>query len=293
MKAMITDIKRFAVHDGDGIRTTVFFKGCSLKCRWCHNPETIYPKPQIAFFEHKCVLCGECLKVCPNHTFSNGRHLYNRSGCKLCQRCVNVCPKNALVLYGREAETDEICEILKQDAAFYETSGGGITLSGGECLLQPEACREILKNMKSCGINTAIDTAGCVPTENINTVFEYTDTFLYDIKHISSQKHKTGTGKGNELILKNLEHISEAGGKIEIRIPIIPDFNNDKKTITKIGIYLSKVKGITKIRLLPYHNYAQSKYTALGFSDILPEIEEINLEEYKNILLINNLNVIY
>lgn len=283
-KAMITDIKRFAVHDGDGIRTTVFFKGCSLRCAWCHNPETIFPKCELAFYEHKCTLCGKCAVVCPNHAIVEGRHIFLREQCRLVSTCTKVCPNDALTIYGKEMEISEICQVLLKDKEFYENSGGGITLSGGECLLQPEACRAILENMKRNGVSTAVDTAGNVLRENIDAVIGLTDVFLYDVKHIDSQKHRVGTGSGNELILSNLKYISDKGGTIEIRIPIIPDFNDDMETMEKIGLLLQDLKGITKVRLLPYHNYAQSKYDALGKSVVMRAMGTAKIQEMKELL---------
>lgn len=269
MKVNIVEIKRFAVHDGDGIRTTVFFKGCPLRCLWCHNPETLSPKRQLAFYKHKCVMCGKCTEVCSLHSLSGGIHTINREKCVLCGRCAEVCPQSALEVFGTEMTVAEICAALLKDKSFYDESGGGITLSGGECLLQSEACREILKEMNRCEINTAVDTCGFVAREAIDRVMPYIDTFLYDIKAIDEDVHKQCTGQPNGLILDNLMYIDKSGAKTEIRIPYIPGYNGNQ--IDKIGRFLAQLKNVTGVRVLPYHNYAASKYAALGIEDTLPK----------------------
>lgn len=284
MNVNIVEIKRFAVHDGDGIRTTVFFKGCPLKCLWCHNPETLSPKRQLAFYGHKCVMCGKCAEVCSLHSLSGGTHTIDKEKCVLCGRCAEVCPQSAIEIFGTEMTVDEVCTALIKDKSFYDESGGGITLSGGECLLQSEACREILKEMKRCGINTAVDTCGFVPREAIDRVMPYTDTFLYDIKAIDVDVHKRCTGQPNGLILDNLMYIDKSGAKTEIRIPYVPGYNDNQ--IDKIGSFLAQLKNVTGVRVLPYHNYAASKYAALGIEDTLPKTlpSEAEISKAKDIL---------
>lgn len=284
MKVNIVEIKRFAVHDGDGIRTTVFFKGCPLKCLWCHNPETLSPKRQLAFYKHKCVMCGKCAEVCSLHSLSGGIHAINKEKCVLCGRCAEVCPQSAIEVFGTEMTVDEVCAALIKDKSFYDESGGGITLSGGECLLQSEACREILKEMKRCEINTAVDTCGFVAREAIDRVMPYTDTFLYDIKAIDADIHKRCTGQPNGLILDKLMYIDKSGAKTEIRIPYVPGYNDNQ--IDKIGSFLAQLKNVTGVRVLPYHNYAASKYAALGIEDTLPKTlpSEDEISKAKDIL---------
>ena len=169
MGAFITDIKKFAVHDGDGIRTTVFFKGCPLRCVWCHNPEGISPKKELAYYSHKCILCGRCAKICEANHLDCG-HIFNRDKCTMCGECVDICPASAFALYGKEMGVEEIMEILLEDKLFYESSGGGITLSGGECLLQADFCRELLIECKNRRLNTAVDTSGFVSREAFDKV---------------------------------------------------------------------------------------------------------------------------
>ena len=260
MKALISDIKRFAVHDGDGIRTTVFFKGCPLKCVWCHNPESLSFKPQVAFYENKCIGCGEC----------------QREGFT-----PEACLGEAKILYGKEVTVEELLPKLLEDKDFYETSGGGVTLSGGECLCQADFCADLLKALKNEGIHTAVDTCGFVSRDAIDQVLPYTDIFLYDIKAIDEEVHIKCTGQPNEIILENLKYIDSCNKSIEIRIPYVPEYNSDQ--IEKIAEFLKPLKNIKKVNVLPYHNYAGSKYAALHMENTLPRIlptdEEIKKAE--------------
>jgi len=247
MKAMICDIKRFAVHDGDGIRTTVFFKGCPLKCLWCHNPESISFHPQIAFYKSKCIRCGECQK----EGFT-------------AEKCLG----EAKVLYGKEVTVEELLPKLLEDKDFYDTSGGGVTLSGGECLMQADFCAELLKRLKDAGINTAVDTCGFLPRAAFDKVIPYTDTFLYDIKAIDEAVHIQCTGRSNKGILENLRYLDGLGKRIEVRFPYVPGYNGDQ--VDKIAEFLKSLKNIKTVKVLPYHNYAGSKYDALGMENTLP-----------------------
>lgn len=271
MKAIISDIKRFAVHDGDGIRTTVFFKGCPLKCVWCHNPEGICFEPQTAYYKEKCINCGECVSVCPNkaHTIKKGIHIYNRDLCKGCGKCADVCLSSALKFYGQSVSIDELMPILLEDREFYENSGGGVTLSGGECLMQADFCAELLKRLKKEGIHTAVDTSGFVPKTAIDKVIDYTDVFLYDIKAVDEGIHIKCTGKSNGIIFENLKYIDSLGKKTEIRVPLVPNFNDTE--IEKIAEFVGNLKNVIRVRVLPYHNFAGNKYVSLGLKNTLPE----------------------
>ena len=272
MEAKIFEIKRFAVHDGDGIRTTVFFKGCPLKCVWCHNPEGIDFKPQLALYKNKCSLCVNCVKVCPvsAHIISETDHKLEREKCVACGKCEENCFYDALKLYGREISVSELMPILLEDRDFYENSGGGVTLSGGECLMQAEFCAELLKKLKENNIHTAVDTCGFVLKEAFDKVMPYTDIFLYDLKAFDEEVHIKCTGQSNEVILENLKYLDSCGKNIEIRIPYVPEFNHDQ--IEKIAEFLKERKNITKVKVLPYHDYAGSKYAALNMQNTLPKI---------------------
>lgn len=272
MKAKIVEIKRFAVHDGDGIRTTVFFKGCPLNCLWCHNPESIDFKPQLAFYENKCTLCGECIAECERdcHSIKDGIHTFKREKCKECGKCEKACLNEALKLYGYEMSVDELMPLLLEDRDFYENSGGGVTLSGGECLMQADFCRELLKKLKENGIHTAVDTCGFVSKDALDKVIPYTDIFLYDIKAYDEDVHIKCTGQSNKIILENLRYIDSCGKKTEIRIPYVPVCNDNQ--IEKIAQFLSELKNCMKVRVLSYHNYAGSKYTSLDMENNLPKV---------------------
>lgn len=270
-KVKIIDIKRFATHDGDGIRTTVFLKGCPLKCVWCHNPEGIAPQKQLAYYKHKCIDCGMCVKVCPQnaHSFESGKHTFDNNLCTACGKCEEVCMGDALKAYGKEYTVAELLPVLTEDKDFYDNSGGGVTLSGGECLLHADFCAELLKALKKENIHTAVDTCGFVSREAIDKVIPYTDIFLYDVKAFDEAVHIKCTGQSNKIILDNLKYLNEKGKKIEIRIPYVPNYNSGETD--KIFNFLKNFKSITKIRVLAYHNYAGSKYDALSLENTLPE----------------------
>lgn len=269
MKAIISDIKHFAVHDGDGIRTTVFFKGCPLKCVWCHNPEGIGFKPQVAYHENKCIGCMECAAVCPAGAHGSGDlHAFDREKCLGCGACEEACLGGALKFYGKTVTVEQLLPGLLEDKAFYDNSGGGVTLSGGECLMQADFCAELLRALKEKGIHTAVDTCGFVSRETLDKVIPYADIFLYDLKAYDEDCHIRCTGQSNRMILDNLRYLDSRGKKCEIRIPFVPGFNDDQ--MEKLAAFVKTLGNITKVKVLAYHNYAGSKYGALGMENTLP-----------------------
>jgi len=271
IKASILEIKRFAVHDGDGIRTTLFLKGCPLRCVWCHNPEGIAFPKELSYIETKCIGCGECAVVCPTHAHEmrEGVHHFDRSRCIGCGACESVCLGSALKLYGRDMTVEELIPLLLEDREFFEQSGGGVPLSGGECLMQAEACEAILKALKAEGIRTAVDTCGAVPRAALEQVLPYTDVFLYDLKAVDDTVHRRCTGVSNRKILENLAYLDAQNAKIEVRIPYVPDYND--REIGAMAEALRGLRNLTGVRVLAYHNYAGSKYTAIGREHRMPE----------------------
>lgn len=275
MIGRLVDIKRFAVHDGPGIRTTVFFKGCSLRCRWCHNPESIQSGPELGLIASKCVRCGDCVPACPRRAHSitaAGQHLIDRQRCIGCGHCVDSCYRLALELYGRDMSSDDVAAVILEDRAFYQSSKGGATLSGGEPLLQPDFSAELLGKLRQAGIHCAIDTCGNVPWAAFEKVLPGADMFLYDLKHMDSAAHLEGTGAGNELILANLRRLSQCGQPIEIRMPIIPGYNDDDDALRQAADFLAALSNISAVKLLAYHSLARSKYVAIGREDSMPQV---------------------
>ncbi|MDD3663239.1 MAG: glycyl-radical enzyme activating protein [Candidatus Pacebacteria bacterium] len=269
----IVSIKRFAIYDGPGIRTTVFLKGCSLHCRWCHNPECIALDPEIGVIAGKCVRCGECAAVCPEQALSHsdsGLVRLDRMRCSCCGACIANCSYGALEWYGRDLPEEEVAAVILEDKLFYRTSGGGATISGGEPLLQTDFCFQLLSRLKQSGIHCAIDTCGCVNWDAIAKVLPVTDLFLYDLKHIDSEKHRDATGAPNELILENLRRLSKESKLVEIRMPVVPGINDADRDIIGVGDFLAGLSNIAAVRLLPYHA-AHSKFEAIGRTDTMLE----------------------
>ena len=297
-KGNIFDIKHFAVHDGKGIRTTVFFKGCPLHCVWCHNPESQAASEQFGFLQHKCVNCGACVMVCPTGAQKldeNHKHIFDRSLCNMCGLCVSVCHRKALTKYGKKVTVEEILPELLQDIDFYEESNGGVTLSGGEPLLQIDFCEELLRQLKDANVNTAVDTCGFAPWESINRILPFTDTFLYDIKHMDPKKHCDYTGQRNELIIDNLRKLNKCGAKIEIRMPFIPSYNDDEANLRAMGELLGGMKMVERVKVLPYHEFARTKYVSIGMNDTMPQVKiptEDDLTRAVNILKEYNVNAV-
>lgn len=261
---IIFDIQRFSVHDGPGIRTTVFMKGCPLRCRWCHNPEGLNASLELRFFEEKCLACGAC-------------------GTREKAEDAERCPSKALVVCGKEVTPEIVLFEILKDKRFYKNDGG-VTFSGGECLLQADFVASVLALAKKEGINTAIDTCGCVPWSEIEKTLDNCDLYLYDIKCIDSALHKEYTGCENDIILDNLMRLDLCGKDIWIRIPIIPGFNNNEEEIGKIAEFISTLSSVKRVTLIPYNTLGVNKYKTLGIEykfDILKRIENEELVSLK------------
>lgn len=271
MKGEIFSVKHFAVHDGTGIRTTLFLKGCSMNCPWCHNPEGKTRGPQLAYYAERCVHCGACAQICPNqaHRMCEGVHIFDRSQCVGCGQCEEVCVKEAISFYGREVTPEQILPELLEDRMFY-VKAGGVTLSGGECLCQADFCAELLKSLKQEKINTAVDTCGHVPWSSIEKVLPYTDCFLYDIKAVDPVRHKRLTGCDNRLLLENLRRLNDLKVSIEVRVPYVPSWND--REMPAIAALLHTLPAVKKIKVLGYHTYASAKYESLDMPNTLPDV---------------------
>lgn len=297
-KPLVLNIQKCSLHDGDGIRTTVFFKGCPLECVWCHNPESQSYKKEILYNEEKCSSCGVCIEKCPNKAIYKGKELIelDKEKCKFCETCIDYCLNNARELAGKTYEIKELVKELVKDMAFYEESGGGVTLSGGEVMTQNiEYIKELVSILKQRGINIAIDTCGYSSFENYEKILPFVDTFLYDIKLIDNEKHKFFTKKSNELILDNLKMLSEKGANINIRIPLVEGVNVDKdnEEINRI-IEFIKPLNITKVNILPYHDIGKHKYKKLYMTYKGEEFKrpsDEKLEEIKMLFKKNNFDI--
>lgn len=261
----IFNIQRFSIQDGPGVRTTVFFKGCNLHCRWCHNPESHRAPSELLFQSEKCILCGNCVKACRQlaHTLVKNTHQIDRSQCTACGSCTEVCLTNALTLAGVEITVDEVLQEVQKDCPLYRFSGGGMTVSGGEPLLQGAFVKELLTAAKSQNIHTAIETAGCVPYKEFIRLTGLVDLYLYDIKGFWEKNHKNNTGHSNRIILDNLKRLSESA-RIFVRMPLIAGINDSCQELQETADFLSKLSGVEKIELLPYHSLGEKKYNSLG-----------------------------
>jgi pyruvate formate lyase activating enzyme len=295
LTGILLETKRFAVHDGPGIRTAFFTKGCPLKCLWCHNPESSSGAPQMGFYSDLCCSCGTCAAVCPEsaHHVVPEKHSFDLSRCRSCGKCVEECPREAMKLYGKKVTLDEALVIAIEDRDFFQESGGGVTISGGEPLVQKEFTLALLREVKKAGIHTCLDTCAFVPQKAFEEALEVTDMFLVDFKHAVSYEHKKLTGLGNELVCQNLQWLSDRGARIEIRIPLIPGCNDSYENMEKTAGFLSKLC-IESVRLLPYHSLARSKYRAINMPDTMPDVptpEYDQLTEFAGILQKSGLTV--
>ncbi len=283
----VTNIQKYSIHDGDGIRTTVFFKGCHLRCRWCHNPETQSFEKELQVDIPKCTGCGRCAAACSEGAITisqDGKSVTDREKCKVCGKCEAACLGNYRTVVGRDYTVDELVKICLQDLMFYEESGGGVTLSGGEVMAMDSGyIKELVRKLHREGVNVAIDTCGQAPYSNYEAILPYIDTWLYDIKVMDDDKHREYMGMGNALILDNLKKLAAAGAKIYIRIPVVKEVNGDKGSMEAIIGFLKEndIRPL-QVNLLPYHNTGSHKYGKLGMDYPGAELTAPDDEEMQN-----------
>jgi len=272
---MVFDIQRLSVHDGPGIRTTVFLKGCPLRCVWCHNPESQSFTRSMGLSKEKCTLCGECAMVCDAHKLSADGHVLDRSACIACGKCADACLNGAILSSGREATVEEVMADVLRDRIFYKNSGGGVTFSGGEPLSQPAFLKSLLRAAKEAGLHTCVDTSGYGSSESIRAIAPDTDLFLFDWKESDNEKHLQFTGVSNEPIKQNLELLCELGAKVILRCPIIPGLNDTESHLKGIAELAAQHSCITAVNIMAFHKLGDGKYTAFSMENGTKDIPQM------------------
>ncbi len=275
----VFNIERHALHDGPGIRTVVFLSDCPLSCKWCSNPDCFADKV-LYIWQKQCNDCGYCVKYCPRGAISmvDGKMVTDRALCDVCGICTNYCPQGARETAGARMTVDEVMRVVERDKMFYQTSGGGLTLSGGEPFMQDKFAAALFEECIMQGISTAVETSGSVPWENIEPSVEFVNVFLFDIKHMDPEKHRYYTGMDNRLILENIRKLSERGANITVRVPVVPGVNDTAEEIGAIAQFAAGLAGVHRIDLLPFHKLAISKHEALGTAYEMADREPLDGE---------------
>jgi glycyl-radical enzyme activating protein len=293
---VIFDIQKFSINDGPGIRTTVFFKGCPLKCPWCSNPESQNTDPELLYFDNLCKRCYRCVEICPNRATAiapDGSLSIDREKCKACGACVDVCFSEARIVSGRRVTVNEVLESVRKDSLFYRTSGGGVTVSGGEPTAQPKFLTELLRRCQEIGFHTVLDTCGQVPWKVMEKVLQYVDLVLFDIKHMDPIKHTEIAGVNNDIILENARRIALMRKPMVVRLPLVPGMNDSMGNLKATAQFMGRIK-VRSIDLIPYHRLGINKYKRLGkeykLSSVKPFMEE-EIDLFKRMLEAQDLEV--
>ena len=283
MEGTIFNIQKFCLHDGPGIRTTVFFKGCNLRCKWCANPESQKSTRQLTLDKNKCTGCGACIAACPQNarTMEEGFPKVNAALCKRCGACLDACPGGAIALEGKFVDTEQVLAEVRKDKVFYDRSGGGVTLSGGEVLLKLPFARELARRLHQEGIRVAVETAGVAKEERFRALLKEVDYVMMDLKHYDSAAHRAGTGRGNEQVLANLRILRDSGVPFLVRIPVIPGFNDNIEDAAAFARLLKEMD-IFKVQLLPFHRLGCHKYELLGLAYDYADTPSMQVEELED-----------